>query len=60
MRSSRCLCRRPSQERVPSGTGGGLCYRRVAEFKTKPWGQTKAYVQAPDGVFVKIGSEMWA
>jgi lactoylglutathione lyase len=30
----------------------------VAEPKTKPWGQTVAYVRDPDGVLVEIGSEM--
>lgn len=29
-----------------------------AEPKTKPWGQTVAYVRDPDGVLVEIGSEM--
>jgi lactoylglutathione lyase len=31
---------------------------KVAEPKTKPWGQTVAYVRDPDGVLVEIGSEM--
>ena len=31
---------------------------QVAEPKTKPWGQTVAYVRDPDGVLVEIGSEM--
>ncbi len=31
---------------------------KVAEPKTKPWGQTVAYVRVPDGVLVEIGSEM--
>ena len=30
----------------------------VAEPKTKPWGQTVAYVRDPDGVLVEIGSEL--
>lgn len=29
-----------------------------AEPKTKPWGQTVAYLRDPDGVLVEIGSEM--
>jgi predicted enzyme related to lactoylglutathione lyase len=31
---------------------------RVAEPKTKPWGQIVAYVRDPDGVLVEIGSQM--
>jgi lactoylglutathione lyase len=31
---------------------------KAAEPKTKPWGQTVAYVRDPDGVLVEIGSEM--
>ncbi len=31
---------------------------KVAEPKTKPWGQTVAYVRDPDGVLVEIGSEV--
>ena len=31
---------------------------KVAEPKTKPWGQAVAYVRDPDGVLVEIGSEM--
>jgi lactoylglutathione lyase len=31
---------------------------KVAEPKTKPWGQTVAYVRDPDGVLVEIGSQM--
>ena len=31
---------------------------QVAEPKTKPWGQTVAYVRDPDGVLVEIGSQM--
>ena len=31
---------------------------QVAGPKTKPWGQTVAYVRDPDGVLVEIGSEM--
>ena len=30
----------------------------VAEPKTKPWGQTVAYVRDPDGVLVEIGDEV--
>jgi len=30
----------------------------VAEPKTKPWGQTVAYVRDRDGVLVEIGSQM--
>lgn len=30
----------------------------LAKPKTKPWGQTVAYVRDPDGVLVEIGSEM--
>ena len=29
-----------------------------AEPRTKPWGQTVAYLRDPDGVLVEIGSEM--
>jgi uncharacterized glyoxalase superfamily protein PhnB len=44
----------------------GGAYRRaleagataVAEPKTKPWGQTVAYVRDPDGVLVEIGDEV--
>jgi lactoylglutathione lyase len=31
---------------------------KAAEPKTKPWGQTVAYVRDPDGVLVEIGSQM--
>ncbi len=31
---------------------------KAGEPKTKPWGQTVAYVRDPDGVLVEIGSEM--
>jgi lactoylglutathione lyase len=31
---------------------------KVAEPKTKPWGQIVAYVRDPDGVLVEIGSEI--
>lgn len=31
---------------------------KVAEPKTKPWGQTVAYVRDPDGVLVELASEM--
>lgn len=31
---------------------------REAEPKTKPWGQTVAYVRDPDGLLVEIGSEV--
>ncbi len=31
---------------------------KVAEPKTKLWGQTVAYVRDPDGVLVELGSEM--
>ena len=31
---------------------------KAAEPKTKPWGQTVAYVKDPDGVLVEIGSQM--
>ena len=30
----------------------------VAEPKSKPWGQTVAYVRDPDGVLVEIGDEI--
>ena len=30
----------------------------VAEPRTKPWGQTVAYVRDPDGVLVEIGDEV--
>ena len=30
----------------------------VTEPKTKPWGQTVAYVRDPDGVLVEIGDEV--
>ena len=30
----------------------------AAEPKTKPWGQTVAYVRDPDGVLVEIGDEV--
>lgn len=30
----------------------------VAEPKSKPWGQTVAYVRDPDGVLVEIGDEV--
>lgn len=30
----------------------------TAEPKTKPWGQTVAYVRDPDGVLVEIGDEV--
>jgi len=44
----------------------GAAYRAVveagaaatAEPKTKPWGQTVAYVRDPDGVLVEIGDEV--
>lgn len=32
--------------------------KAVAEPKTKPWGQTVAYVRDPDGVLVEIGDEV--
>jgi lactoylglutathione lyase len=31
---------------------------KVAEPKTKLWGQTVAYVRDPDGVLVELGSKM--
>ena len=39
-----------------SALGAGAA--AVAEPKTKPWGQTVAYVRDPDGVLVEIGDEV--
>ncbi len=39
-----------------SALGAGAA--AVAEPKTKPWGQTVAYVRDPDGALVEIGDEV--